>query len=128
MIFSAAEASEFDLARAPQCGPKAHAFPENTMFAVIMGTWVVTGLIVGVIATKFVNLRGDDPKLGLFAGAAAAFVAGLICAMVSGTGVNTWSWWGVMFAAIGAAVAVTAWHVVRSRSISHARYVPRQSY
>jgi uncharacterized membrane protein YeaQ/YmgE (transglycosylase-associated protein family) len=98
------------------------------MFAVVIGTWVITGLLVGVIATKFVNLRGDDPKLGFMAGVAGALVAGLTSAMVSGTGVSTWNWWSVLFAAIGAAVAVTAWHAVRSRSISHARYVPRQSH
>ena len=98
------------------------------MFAVVIGTWVITGLLVGVIATKFVNLRGDDPKLGFMAGVAGALVAGLTSSMVSGTGVSAWSWWSVLFAAVGAAVAVTVWHAVRSRSISHARYVPRRSY
>ena len=27
--------------------------------------WVAAGLLVGFIATKFVNLRGDDPRLGI---------------------------------------------------------------
>jgi uncharacterized membrane protein YeaQ/YmgE (transglycosylase-associated protein family) len=98
------------------------------MFVVVIGAWVVAGLLVAVIATKVVNLRGDDPKLGFIAGVAGALAAGLTCAMVSGTGVSTWSWWSVLSAAIGGIVSVAAWHAVRSRSISHARYVPRQSY
>ena len=98
------------------------------MFFVVIGSWVVTGLLIGFIASKVINLRGDDPKLGLAAGAAGAVVAGVVYAAFGGTGVGVWSWWGILYAAIGATVAVIVWHAVRSRSISHERYVPRRSY
>ena len=98
------------------------------MFFVILLTWVVTGLVVGFIASKFVNLRGDDPKIGIGAAAGGAVLAGIAHALIGDAGVSTWTWWAVLFAAVGAALAVVGWHLVRSRSISHDKYVPRSSY
>ena len=98
------------------------------MFFLIVLSWIVTGLVVGFLATKVINLRGDDPKLGLAAGACGAVVGGILHVLFSSAGMGTWNWWGLAFAAIGAIVAVAAWHAIRSRSISHERYVPRSSY
>ena len=98
------------------------------MFFVVIVSWIAAGLLVGFVATKVVNLRGDDPKLGIGAAAAGALVAGILYAVLGETGVGTWSWWGLLYAAAGATVAVVVWHLVRSRSISHERYVPRSSY
>ena len=98
------------------------------MLFVILLTWVVTGLVVGFIASKFVNLRGDDPKIGIGAAAGGAVLAGIVYALIGDAGVSTWTWWAVLFAAVGAALAVVVWHLVRSRSISHDKYVPRSSY
>ena len=36
--------------------------------------------------------------------------------------------WSMLFAAVGAAVAVAAWHGVRSRYVSHVPYKRRSSY
>jgi uncharacterized membrane protein YeaQ/YmgE (transglycosylase-associated protein family) len=98
------------------------------MLFLIVVTWIATGLLIGFIATKLINLRGDDPKLGIGAGAAGAVLAGILHALFGSTGVSSWSWWCLIFAALGATIAVAGWHVVRSRSISHKRYVPRSSY
>ena len=98
------------------------------MFFVVVGSWIAAGLLVGFVATKIVNLRGDDPKLGVGAAAAGGLVAGILYAALGDTGVGTWSWWGLLYAAAGATVAVVGWHLIRSRSISHGRYVPRSSY
>ena len=98
------------------------------MFFLVIATWIATGLLVGFIASKLVNLRGDDPRLGLLAGAVGGLGAGFLFGFFGETGVTAWSWWGVVFAAAGGAVAVLAWHLVRSRTISRARYVPRSSY
>ena len=98
------------------------------MFFVVIVSWIVAGLLVGFVVSKMVNLRGDDPKLGIGAAAAGAFGAGVLYATLGETGVGAWSWWGLLYAAAGATVAVVGWHLVRSRSISHERYVPRSSY
>ena len=90
--------------------------------------WVLVGLVVGFVATKVVNLRGDDPTFGLVAAAVGAIVAAIIYTVVSGAGVTPWNVWSLLWAAVGACVGVAAYHLVRSRSISHAPYTRRSSY
>jgi hypothetical protein len=98
------------------------------MFFLVLLSWVVAGALVGFVASKVVNLRGDDPRLGIGAAVAGAVAGGVIYGVASGTGIATWSLWSVCAAAGGALVGVLGWHAVRSRSISHQRYVPRRSY
>lgn len=90
--------------------------------------WIVVGLILGSIANKIVNLRGDDPKLGIGVAVGGAIVAGLLSAVISHAGLTAWNPWSLMFAAIGSVVGAVIWHAVRSRYVSKARYVPRRSY
>ena len=97
------------------------------MFVGLLG-WVVVGLIVGFAVSKVVNLRGDDPRFGIFAAIGGAVLAGVIYTVVSGAGVSAWNVWSILSAAIGSVVAVLLWHLIRSRTISHERYVPRRSY
>lgn len=90
--------------------------------------WIVIGLIVGFVASKAVNLRGDDPRLTIGVAAAAAIVAGLLHRFIGGTGETVWNPWGLLFAALGAILAAVIWLTVRSRYASKERYVPRRSY
>ena len=90
--------------------------------------WIVVGLLIGFIATKFVNLRGDDPRLGIFVAAGGAVVAAALYSFFSGTGVGAWTPWTLVAAAVGATAGAVVWHAVRSRYVSHERYVPRSSY
>ena len=90
--------------------------------------WIVVGVVVGFVATKLVNLRGDDPRLSIGVAAAGAVVAGTLYTMISGNGVSAWNAWSIVCAALGATVGAIAWHAVRSRYISHERYTPRSSY
>ena len=106
---------------------RAGRFEENAMLLGLV-EWVVVGVIVGFIASKVVNLRGDDPRLGMGAAVGGAVVAGILYAVISGAGVTPWSPWALVFAAIGGVVGVLGWHVVRSRSISKKGYVARRSY
>jgi uncharacterized membrane protein YeaQ/YmgE (transglycosylase-associated protein family) len=87
------------------------------LFAII--SWAVAGLIVGFIVSKNVNLRGDDPKFGIACGAIGAIVSGLLYRMITGIPVVGFNLWSIIFAAIGAAVVVAAWHFMRSR-VEHA--------
>lgn len=90
--------------------------------------WIVVGVIVGFIASKLVNLRGDDPRLSIGVAAAGAIVAGALYSMISDDVVSAWNAWSILYAAGGAIIGVVAWHAVRSRYISHERYTPRRSY
>ncbi len=91
-------------------------------------SWLVVALLVGFIAGKVVNLRGDDPRLGFAAACGGALVAAVLYTVISGAGVSAWNPWSLLAAATGAVIAVAGWHVVRSRSISHESHTRRSSY
>jgi uncharacterized membrane protein YeaQ/YmgE (transglycosylase-associated protein family) len=90
--------------------------------------WVVVGLVVGFLASRVVNLHGDDPRLGMFTATGVAIVAAAVYTYFSGAGMGAWRPLTLACAAAGALAGAIGWHVVRSRSISHDSYVPRSSY
>lgn len=89
--------------------------------------WIAIGVVVGLIATKFVDTRGDSPIVGIASAAAGAVVLGLGYRLISGNP-DTWSIMGLVLAAIGAAVGAAAFHLVRARSIGRDRQTVRSSY
>ncbi len=93
-----------------------------------IASWVLLGLLVGFIVSKLVDLRGDDPLIGILAGLGGGIVGGIAHAVVSGRGVVAWDVWNLLFAMIGAAAGASLWHAIRSRSISHDRGTVRSSY
>jgi uncharacterized membrane protein YeaQ/YmgE (transglycosylase-associated protein family) len=97
------------------------------MIIAIIG-WIVVGLLVGLAASKFIDLRGDDPRLGFAAACGGALVAAILYTLSSGAGVSAWIPWSLFAAAIGAIAGVFSWHLVRSRSISRDGYTRRSSY
>lgn len=90
--------------------------------------WVAMGLIVGFVVSKLVNLRGDDPRIGIGAACGGAILAGVLYSLISGAGVTAWNPLGLLLAFAGAVGAVIVFHLVRSRYISHETYVRRRSY
>ncbi len=90
--------------------------------------WLVVGLIIGFIASKVADLRGDDPRLGMAVAAGGAIVAGALYSIISGAGVTAWNPWSLIFAAIAALAGAVIWHVVRSRYASKQTYSQRRSY
>jgi uncharacterized membrane protein YeaQ/YmgE (transglycosylase-associated protein family) len=78
--------------------------------------WVILGLIAGFIASKLVNLRGDEPQIGIIMGAVGAVIGGWIYSAISGAEVSGFNVLSLLFACIGAGAALTAWHMMRARS------------
>jgi uncharacterized membrane protein YeaQ/YmgE (transglycosylase-associated protein family) len=78
--------------------------------------WVVMGLLVGLSASKIVNLRGDDPRLGIGLSASAAIVGGVLYTLISGSAVSFTNILSLMFAALAAVVAMIIWHIKRTRA------------
>lgn len=76
-------------------------------------SWVVIGLVLGFIVSKFVDLRGDDPLVDLIAGAVGAVFAGVLCNILNGVGVSGFTYWSLPGAVAGAAAAVAGWHTLR---------------
>ena len=97
------------------------------MFIGVVG-WVVVGLLIGFIASKAVNLRGDDPRAGIGVATIAAVVFAAGYSIISGAGVSAWNLWSILFAAIGAIAGVVTWHLVRSRYVSKEQQSYRRSY
>ena len=90
-------------------------------------SWLLVALVVGFVASKVVNLRGDDPRLGVAAACAGGLVAAVLYTLISGAGVSAWNPAALTAAAVGAVLGVVAWHVVRSRTISHDNNFTRRS-
>jgi uncharacterized membrane protein YeaQ/YmgE (transglycosylase-associated protein family) len=98
------------------------------MVFLVLVEWVVVGLVAGFVASKFVNLRGDDPRLGVFVAAGGAVLFAALYTFFSSAGMGAWEPWALVSAAVGGTAGALVWHLVRSRYISHDRYVPRRSY
>ena len=90
--------------------------------------WVIVGLLVGFIASKIVNLHGDDPMGGIGVATIAAVIFAAAFSIISGAGVSAWNLWSIIFAAIGAIAGVVTWHLIRSRYVSRERHTMRRSY
>jgi uncharacterized membrane protein YeaQ/YmgE (transglycosylase-associated protein family) len=96
------------------------------MFIGVIG-WAVVGLIVGFVASRIVNLRGDDPRLGFGVAVGASIVGGALYSIISGDGVSRFNVWSLLVAAVVAVVAIVIWHFVRTRS-PYATPTSRRSY
>jgi uncharacterized membrane protein YeaQ/YmgE (transglycosylase-associated protein family) len=90
--------------------------------------WVVVGLAVGFIVSKVLDLHGDDPLLGIGISVGGAVVFAVLYTVISGAGVSSFNVWSLIFAGVGAGVGVAAWHLIRSKSVSHAPQSRRTSY
>jgi uncharacterized membrane protein YeaQ/YmgE (transglycosylase-associated protein family) len=77
--------------------------------------WVVLGTIAGFIASKVISLRGDDPRMGIAAAVVGAVIGGWLYTYFS-TGEAAFHGMSLLFAAIAAVVALTAWHGWRWKS------------
>jgi uncharacterized membrane protein YeaQ/YmgE (transglycosylase-associated protein family) len=72
--------------------------------------WIVIGMVVGFIANKVVDLRGDDPKMGICLAAIGALIGGWLYSLFSGSPVTSFNPRSLLFAVIAAAVALVAFH------------------
>jgi uncharacterized membrane protein YeaQ/YmgE (transglycosylase-associated protein family) len=81
-------------------------------------SWIAVGVIAGAVGGKVVNLRGDDPRLGLLVGAIAASVGGFAFRFFSSTITTGPGLWSLVIAAATATAALAIWYV--SRSVSRA--------
>lgn len=89
--------------------------------------WVLCGVLVGVAASKMVDLHGDDPRLGMGIGAIGGVVGGWAYSLISASPMNEVNFISLICAALTAVVPVVVWHLVRSRG-KHDRPSIRRSY
>ncbi len=98
------------------------------MVLAIIAAWLVVGVVVGYIASRVVDLHGDDPRLGFAAAGAGALVGAVAYTLASAAAMSAWNLGSFVWAAIGAAAAVIVWRAVRSRFVSRETQTRRSSY
>ena len=74
--------------------------------------WIVVGLTVGFVASRVIDLRGDDPRLGIALGVTGAVAGGFLQGGI-GSGVGAFSFWSLLVALAGAVAAMAVWHGMR---------------
>jgi hypothetical protein len=96
------------------------------IFISILG-WALAGALVGFVATRLVDLRGDDPRLSIALAALTAVVGAGMYNWVSGAPAAFINVWALLVAVMVATAAVAAWHLVRGRA-PYRRPSVRRSY
>jgi uncharacterized membrane protein YeaQ/YmgE (transglycosylase-associated protein family) len=119
----------FEAASAFRAGPHSRnkSFQEHRMILGI-GGWLIVGLVIGFIASKLVNLRGDDPRFGIFVAIGGGLVLAIGYTIVSGAGISAFNPRSLIFAAVGASIGAVLWHIIRSRYTTREIYTSRRSY
>jgi uncharacterized membrane protein YeaQ/YmgE (transglycosylase-associated protein family) len=87
------------------------------MFLGTLG-WIVLGAIIGFIASKTLNLGGDDPKMGIALAAAAGLLGGGVYSFFSGMEVTGYNGRSLMYAGLAAIATLIVWHAMRRHSFS----------
>jgi uncharacterized membrane protein YeaQ/YmgE (transglycosylase-associated protein family) len=80
--------------------------------------WVILGLLAGFIASKVLNLRGDDPQMGIIFGGGGALVGGILYSIFSGNPISVLNIWALIVATVGAVAALAGWHITRHHTFS----------
>ena len=90
--------------------------------------WLIAGLVIGFVASKLVDLRGDEPLIGIIIAVVGAMIGGFLYHMIGGTEITPWNMPALLAAAAGAIVAVAIYHLIRSRTINKDVQTVRRSY
>lgn len=98
------------------------------MLLPLLVLWFAAGATIGLMFSKLINLRGDEPLLGIGVAGLGAMIAGLFRNLHGGQGFTGWNVWSLAFAAGGGLIAAILWHAIRSRFVSHERGTVRRSY
>jgi uncharacterized membrane protein YeaQ/YmgE (transglycosylase-associated protein family) len=90
------------------------------MLSGIIG-WGILGLLIGFIASKTINLRGDDPNIGILLAAFGAVIGGMAFTVFKGKSEGILSFWSMIVALVACGATLMAWHILRKHSLSRYR-------
>jgi uncharacterized membrane protein YeaQ/YmgE (transglycosylase-associated protein family) len=76
-------------------------------------SWIVLGLIAGVLANLALNQRGKRLPVYVGLGIVGAVFGGWLFKAMGTPGVASSNVWSFFVAAVGAVVSLSAWHVMR---------------
>lgn len=78
--------------------------------------WIVLGLIVGFIASKIVNKRGQDVVLDIFFGIIGARAGVFLFSIIGAAGITGFNLWSMFVAIVGTVVVLLLYHPISGRS------------
>jgi uncharacterized membrane protein YeaQ/YmgE (transglycosylase-associated protein family) len=78
-------------------------------------SWIILGLIAGVVASKIVNHEGAGILLDIVLGVIGALVGGWLFGLVGHTGVTGLNLYSMFVAIIGAVVVLVVYHFIRGK-------------
>jgi uncharacterized membrane protein YeaQ/YmgE (transglycosylase-associated protein family) len=112
---------------AERCTTRRAAHARKAIVIAAFLLWTFIGLIFGFLASRVVNLRGDDPRLGIAVSILGAIAGGLVYRVFS-DGPPTWTSAGnYLFPALFSVGALVIWHIVRTRG-AYKQPTIRRSY
>ncbi len=83
--------------------------------------WTILGLIIGFIASRTVNLHGDDPNMGILLAGGGAIFGGWMYCMIARQTDSPLSFLSLTFATVGCGLTLLLWHGMRKHSMSRYR-------
>jgi uncharacterized membrane protein YeaQ/YmgE (transglycosylase-associated protein family) len=83
-------------------------------------TWIILGLISGLIASKIVNRAGEGVLLDIVLGIVGAVVGGWIFTQIGHSGVTGFNIYSIFVSVVGAVIVLFLYHTVQHMS-SHGR-------
>jgi uncharacterized membrane protein YeaQ/YmgE (transglycosylase-associated protein family) len=96
------------------------------IFALI--TMLMAGCAAGFVFSKLVDLRGDDPTIGIIVAGLVGAVGGGLFAVLSGRGLVLWDMIALLVAAAVGGAGAFGYHTIRSRFVSKVQQSVRRSY
>jgi uncharacterized membrane protein YeaQ/YmgE (transglycosylase-associated protein family) len=85
-----------------------------------MITWIVLGMVAGLIASKIVNKRGEGILLDIVLGIVGAIVGGGIFNAFGMAGVTGFNFWSVVVSVGGAVLFLVVYHYLQNTPKSRA--------
>jgi len=75
--------------------------------------WMALGLVAGFIASRLVDQKADDPKLGILLAGVAAVIGGVLYGTFSAAGMKEFNPACLVGASVGAVVGIGLWTAIR---------------
>ena len=80
-------------------------------------SWVLLGLIAGLIGSKIVNRSGQGLLLDIVLGIVGAVLGGFLFSAIGATGITGFNLYSMFVAVVGAVVVLWAYHAISGRSV-----------